>query len=659
MKKAIDIAHLKTERAYWKTVELSCLADSQRLLFLNRKKAVDMYIDGYTIKQIIKETNLKGYGEARRLLLRCLSTDEYGRYKGYTGLIPYKHLNGQNKRTKKQNIFSSENSNTGMFTSLLAEYPEIKEYIDSLYFGKVKSVLEKNISVKTLHQLFLKKCQQVGVKEYEYPFSVQSKGLRSLYDYTNRLKQYNPSLISSRLSNDANEKLNSTGINQQMVLPEIRPFSVVQIDGHKIDCITTIEIITPKGDKETKTIQRFWILTLIDVATRTILGYHLTVKSAYDRFDVLKCLEDAILPKQLMNFNIPGLMYPVNTGFHSIAIPDSRWAVFDELMLDNALAHLSKDVINQVTTYLHSTLNFGPVASPERRGIIERFYQTLEGRGYHRIASTTGTGINDTRRKNAEKDAIKYGITFQHIAEITEILIAQYNNTPHNANNGFSPLEVMQQRMSKGLLPNYIEQEKRKNFMLNYITVTRKICGKLGTGRRPYVTFEGAEYRSEVLSKSFQLVGHKLILKFNPDDIRICKAYFEDGSEFCDLCVVGQWRNQPHSLAQRKDANKVLIEKKLTVNNFIDPIQTYDEFLINESLSSKRARNKLAARQLTHDKASNNINISYKESEAVVENLDVSYSNIKSSKKSTDNSNSFSPDELEARFKNESYQIKY
>jgi transposase InsO family protein len=658
MKRAIDIGHIKNERAYWKTVELSCLSDSEQLLFLQRKKAVDMYIDGYTIKQITEETKIKGKAEAQRLLLRCLSCDDYGAYKGYTALIPYKHLTIQNKRKQEQNIFTTENSSTGMFSFMLTEYPDIKEYIDALYFGKVKTTLEKNISVRILHQLFLKKCQQVGIKEYEYPFSVQSKGLRSLYDYINKLKINNPSMISSRLSNDAIEKLNTTGISQPLMIPEIRPFSVVQIDGHKIDCITTIDVMTPKGDKETKTIQRFWILTLIDVATRTILGYHLTVKSAYDRFDVLKCVEDAILPKQLMNFEIPGLVYPENTGYHSIAIPDSRWAIFDELMLDNALAHLSKDVINQVTTFLNATLNFGPVASPERRGIIERFYQTLESRGYHRLASTTGTGINDARRKGAEKDAIKYGITFQHISEITEVLIAQYNSTPHSANNGFTPLEVMQQRMSKGLLPNYMEQEKRENFMLNYITVTRKICGKLGTGRRPYVNFEGAEYRSEVLSKSFQLVGHKLILKFNPDDIRICKAFFEDGSEFCDLYVVGQWRNQPHSLAQRKEANKVLSEKKLQDNNFIDPIQTYDDYLTNESLTSKRARNKLASRQLTKETV-NTLDSNNKEIEPDMEHTNINKTNSKRNKKNNNSSNVFTPDELEARFKNQTYQIKY
>lgn len=645
MKIAFNLSHLKDERKYWKTVELSCLSEEHQNKYMNRKRAVDMYIDGYSALQIISATNLKGKSEAKRLLLKCLTTDEFGSYMGYTALIPYKHIKTKYVRKNLPSVFATDSSNIGMFSLLLSEYPELNEYIDMLYFGKDKSILEKNISVRTIHQLFLKKCKQIGIKEYEYPFSVKSKGSRSLYNYIHNLMLDNSNKIASRLSNDAYEKMTSTGMEQCILLPDIRPFSVVQIDGHKIDCIATIDITTPKGDKETLTIQRFWLLTLIDVATRTILGYRLTVESAYDRFDVLKCIENAILPKQFIQFSIPGLKYPENTGFHSTALPDSEWAIFDEIMLDNALAHLSKDVINRVTNELNVTLNFGPVASPERRGIVERFYQTLENRGFHRMPSTTGTGIYDTRRKNAEKDAIKYGIKFEHIVELTEILIAQYNNTPHNANNGFTPLEVMQQRMAKGLLPNFLEKEKREKFMLNNITVTRKICGKLGTGRRPYVNFEGAEYRSEVLSKSFNLVGHTLTLRFNPDDIRTCKAFFEDGSEFCDLCVVGQWRNQPHSLDQRKSANKLLNEKKLKDNSFIDPMQTYNEYLIDESQKSKRARNKLAARQITQKTADNNISAN--------SDPDIQKRKIQS------NESTYTSAELEARFKNQNNKIQF
>nr|WP_294489189.1 hypothetical protein [uncultured Anaerosporobacter sp.] len=649
MKTLYNLVLIREERKYWPTVEESVLSYVDRIKYQTRKRVVDMYIEGYTLSQIAKYTGIKGLSEPSRLLQRCLSCDEWGHCLGYTALLSYKHLRSTNQRKKELNhlTYDTHKHATGMFSMLLSNYPELKEYINNLYFGKVKTTLEKNISTKYIHSKFLKKCMELGIKEYEYPFNIKSKGIRSLYNYIADLKANSPTKISSRLSKDAFEKLTSTGLGQVQLMPEIRPFSIVQIDGHKIDCIATIEITTPQGDKERKTIQRFWLLTLIDVATRAILGYHLTIESAYDRFDVLKCIQNAIEPKKLLTFTIPGLEYPENTGFHSLAIPESQWAVFDEIMLDNALAHLSNDVINKITTYLNATVNFGPVASPERRGIVERFYQTIESRGFHRIISTTGTGITDPKRRNAERDAIKYAITFEQIEELTEIMIAQYNNFAHSAINGFTPLSVMEQRMAKGLIPNYLEEEKREKFMLNYITVTRKIRGKLGTGRRPYVSFEGAEYRSDTLSKSFQLVGKTLILRFNPDDIRVCMAFFEDGSEFCELCVVGQWKNQPHSLDQRKSVNKLLIEKKLKDNNFIDPIQTYDNYLSEEAQKHKCVRNKLAARELT--KNTENKDLKNDNSDSIYR--EQSYKNV--------NDSMLSDSELQKRFSNVTNKIRY
>lgn len=72
-----------------------------------------------------------------------------------------------------------------------------------------------------------------------------------------------------------------------------------------------------------------------------------------------------------------------------------------------------------------------PVATPHRRPIIERFFRTLEEKGFHRMPSTTGSNINDIRR-NGEKDAVKdIGFHLKEISEIAEIIISEYNLQPH------------------------------------------------------------------------------------------------------------------------------------------------------------------------------------------------------------------------------------
>ena len=102
----------------WKTVLIEEIPEDSRQLFLNRKKAVDMYLDCMPISDIMKKTGLSR-NEPLRLLKRCLEVDEYGNVYGYTALIPYKRIESVNRE----------------FSQLLEDYPEIKEYIGhSRYF---------------------------------------------------------------------------------------------------------------------------------------------------------------------------------------------------------------------------------------------------------------------------------------------------------------------------------------------------------------------------------------------------------------------------------------------------------------------------------------------------------------------------------------------
>ncbi|NEW06867.1 hypothetical protein GK047_12710 [Paenibacillus sp. SYP-B3998] len=58
------------------------------------------------------------------------------------------------------------------------------------------------------------------------------------------------------------------------------PFQKVQFDAHRIDGVFAVELITPEGDSVVKVLERFWILTLIDVSTRCVLGKY-TVKEIF------------------------------------------------------------------------------------------------------------------------------------------------------------------------------------------------------------------------------------------------------------------------------------------------------------------------------------------------------------------------------------------
>ena len=460
------------------------------------------------------------------------------------------------------------------------------------YLGS-NGVFVKRMSKKEAHVIFIKECRAHKIDENQYPFCTSTYGKRSLYTFLKKLETSSAYVNSKRMDDQAKNRMDSTGSGESKV--EIcstqRPYSVCQIDGHKIDCLFVKAIETPDGDIINRIMNRAWLLCLIDVATRAILGYSLSLNMEYDRFDVLSCVKNAIEPKVKMQFSVPGYKYPENGGFPTTAIPSLQWAVPEIIMMDNARSHLSSDVVSQLTSYLRCTVNFGPVSTPVSRGIIERTFGILEESGYHRIPSTTGSSQMDPRSKSAESDAIKYSISYEMIKETTELLIAQYNNTARDVLGNRSPLEVLESRIQCGMSPNYVQAQQREEFSLLSYTETRVVRGSLKSGKHPYIQFEGVEYQNKLLSGLFSLCGSKAYIRINPDDLRQISAYKEDGSPLGILRAKGKWKNTKHSLRQRRLFNRLKTNGTITLGQMEDPIDILNQHLNKQQQTKRVARN--------------------------------------------------------------------
>ena len=304
------------------------------------------------------------------------------------------------------------------------------------------------------------------------------------------------------------------------------------------------------------------------------------------------------------NFNVPQLLdkgkmklqYPENYGYHSLMIPETEWAMPEIIMMDNAKAHLAKSVLDKLSTQIYCTLNFGSVATPESRGIIERCFKTLEDNGYHRLPSTTGSNTNDVRRTKAEEDSIKYEITYDDVLQLTEYFIAQYNVSQHSAIEYESPLECMKRRIiDAGMQPCIANNEmKRRVYDLTNIVDKRTVRGNIKLGKRPYITYEGVEYRSKILSESAGLINKELIIEVNPDDISNIHAYFSDGTDFGILMATGEWGIKSHSLKTRKEAIRLARENKNKSEPFFAPLTELEKELDKRAQTQRRARTKVA-----------------------------------------------------------------
>ena len=591
--KKLNIFELKQARVSWKSVLDECLDQESRQIFLKRKQAVDMYIDGQRLNDIFTETGISPTSVAR-LVKKCtqksLNTNEE---LGYVALLPY-------KRSKQYSRTSQTIGNTvglsGAFKKLLSDYPSLETFLYNNYFGNKNDILEKNITPTILHRKFLEECARLGIEKYEYPFNTTRKGIMALRNYLDNLVQENAKSAICRESKEATQRFNSTGYGRKYSLIPISPFSVVQLDGHKIDMLYTIETENKSGELIRNTATRAWLIAIVDVATRVILGYSISPHENYNQTDVLLAIQNAITPKKQLTFTISGFSYPPNGGFHSLAIPTTEWSLFDCIMLDNAKAHLAKDVVNKLVEKLKCSVNFGSVATPETRGIVERMFKTLEENGYHRTPSTTGSHSKDLKRKNAEEDAIKYQISFNDLEQLTEYLISIYNNTPHSALDNETPLQRMERRINElGMYPCIATSTEREivNNISNLL-ITRTIRGGYSNGKKPYISYLGVEYRNNIVPLSMSLVGQPIIIEVNPQDISFVKAYLTDGSELGILSATGEWGRKPHSTKTRLQAMKFAKDNKREHVGFYAPISEFEQDLRERAKKSRRASTKAA-----------------------------------------------------------------
>ena len=400
------------------------------------------------------------------------------------------------------------------------------------------------------------------------------------------------------------QKLYSTGIGERYTTNSIAPFQTVQVDGHIIDMEYVIEIENIDGTKSKTIATRAWLIVVIDVATRCILGYSVSQEFNYNQYDVIDAIQNALLPRKKMVFKIAGLKYPENDGFHNLAYPELRYALFDNLMLDNAKSHLAKHTIHKVVDELKISINFGSVATPETRGIVERFFGSLETRGFHKLPMTTGSNIRDLKRRNPESAAIKYDITYEQMTELIEALIAQYNTTPHSALQNLTPLESMQKKVFEaGMIPTIADKNMQKIINeLNYVADTRKVIGGKN-GKRGYINFMGTEYRSNELSLTGSYIGETITIFYNPRDISTLEAYAADGSYIGTLKARGEFGTKSHSLKTRKIANQLARERGRQHLEFDTPITAIEQHLAETGKKSRRDATKadIIRRERKHD----------------------------------------------------------
>ena len=193
--------------------------------------AVDMYIDEYSLRTISEKTGINR-AHIAALFEKCISSDEKGFQKGYAALVPGT-LAGERKRKP------DSESSSGLFSELLINFPELKEFIIGNYKGDPKYTLDKAMDNSALFQKFLGKCRDIGLGDSDYPFNTKERGRISFYQFLNTLRDRDLSASKNRMDKDSGQIQASTGKGERYTRLPVVPYQCVQVDGHIIDIIYT------------------------------------------------------------------------------------------------------------------------------------------------------------------------------------------------------------------------------------------------------------------------------------------------------------------------------------------------------------------------------------------------------------------------------------
>ena len=586
----------------WPQVDIHALSTEQRAIFTKRQRAIQMYAEGQTIRAIEDQAGINRR-QLYSLLHRCLMVGVDGTVIGFPALIKYKRLVAYERTADIQRIPEAKASGlAGAFRALLERHPSLAAWLRQKI--RERAVILNQISttdgLKTrlrqlgkLHGGFIRQCRAIGITAADYPMNTDRLGIRALSAY-----------VTAEMLMHFRSAARGAGASRLKGLPRaadspstaaMRPYQVVEFDGHRLDVRLKIVVRDPLGFEQEFEIERLWLLVIIDVCTRAVLGYHLVLSPEYSRYDVIKTIEQALVPHQRRVFTLPNIGYGTAGGFPSSKLPELGYAVWERLRLDNAKANLANDTVTALCAFIGCAIDAGPRRHPDDRPYIERFFGTIASTLSSRLPGYTGSNPRDVRRALADpKGNLRLFVSLAEMEELMEASIAGYNATPHAGLNGRTPLEAMEYLVrGRAQLIWWLPEPKRRTLCLMQTAHRCRVRGYLAQGTRAHINLFQVRYTNDVLAASASLLGTDLRIYYNSADLRTVRAFHADGTELGVLKAQGLWGEIGHDLKLRREIMKLRASKRLAFTIDQEFIERFVEAKKAKAKSSRRAASEL------------------------------------------------------------------
>lgn len=542
----------------WEALNLDAVPEKKRGKVGKRLGALRAYLtQDATVKEIEAIYEIAS-STLFSMLKKAVTVDGEGELIGYRAALtnlrikPYKRV----APPAEGGLAADQGGNAGAFTQLLDQYPPLMNWMRaqaSRYEPREHGGILRLVDI---HKLFLKECRKLGVHECEYPFNRKDQARRS---FENKFKKFVKENADAKLAQRA-----ATMIEPE-TLPISEPLQEVQGDGHNLDIRLTIQEVDQYGLIYTYEILRVWIILLIDSFTRCVLGYSLALGKNYDQTDLLRAVYQSIAPHQPPPSVIPKLTYESKGGFPVDKLPSLAWATGLFYKLDNAMSHHALDVRFKLQNRLGCVVDYGPPHQPNKRAVVESFFNFLVDNFSHRVIGTTGSHPRDEiiKRLNPKGGDLSLLLTLQELHQALDVVISDYNGCPHSGIAPHSPLGLfVQSAHQRAIFFAKLPIEYRSLQSFTNKTGLFKVRSDGPTSA--YLNFMQVRYRNLPVLKNS--VGLEVLVEWDPYDISYLKVYDQSGGYLGKVEPSSPWAT-PHSEKLRRRLMRAVKDGQISYNS--------------------------------------------------------------------------------------------
>jgi putative transposase len=316
-------------------------------------------------------------------------------------------------------------------------------------------------------------------------------------------------------------------------------------------------------------IGRPWLSLAIDVATRSVLGFHLGLE-APSALAVALCIEHAVLPK------LP-----------SAAETETSWDMFGmphTILVDNG-SEFHGEALTRGCAEYGITLTYRPVARPRFGAHIERLIGTMMGK-IHLLPGSTDSSPTTRGSYQSENEA---KLTLAELNEWLYLEIAgQYHHDIHRM-IGTTPAAAWAKSLARGTVPVLPADPTR--FVIGFLPIVHRKLQRNG------LFFERIRYWADVLPAIAQ-PSESLLTHYDPRDLS--RLYVLTPSKSYQAVPYADVRRPPITLAELRFAHAELLrEAKGSINEerLFAMHERQNAIVTNATKATKTARRRKEPRQ--------------------------------------------------------------